>query len=676
MEKAVLIRYLARMNFLYPSFLWALGVLSIPILIHLFNFRRTIRVFFSNTRFLKHVKEVTVAKRKLKHYLILASRLLFLLFLVLAFAQPVIPAREQANASQNMVIYLDNSQSMSAQVGEKTRGLDAAMRMAESIVEVFPPDTHYKLITNDFAPFSNSFKTKGETVDLLTQLRLSPVTRSFSEVSERIKQSADSRSQEIFWISDFQKSTLGSIPTSWDSISRLHLVPVSFVPTSNVFVDSAWLENPFAAGGEKNVLTLKMQNDGSKDIEQLNLKLTINAIQSATAAVNIPKKGFREAHFDLANGLSGLNEAKISFNDFPVSFDNEFFLAFNFTEKINVVEIRNSTQPTVIESVFGNKEVFSFQGFSVSNFNYSVLETTDLVVLNGVNRIDQSLAATLRSYLDRYGVLLLIPSKDADIDSYQRFTGRAIQLRKDASPEDIDKPDFNDPFFENVFEERTVSLAMPKASRFLNWGADRSAVLRFKDDQPFLSRFDQGGKLFILASPIQPEFTDFVNHALFVPVMYRIAASGKKDEKRLYYTLKENFITLDTDSISGEEPLRLAGQQEIVPAQRKVGNRVMFDIPKFSIAQGFYRVMNKRDTLDLLAFNLDKEESLLDQFNGTEVKKMLGDGSNISIFEAGAAEAFSNEIKARYLGKPLWKYALTLALVFLLAEVLLIRFLK
>jgi hypothetical protein len=307
-----------------------------------------------------------------------------------------------------------------------------------------------------------------------------------------------------------------------------------------------------------------------------------------------------------------------------------------------------------------------------------VLEAADLVVVNGLPRIDQSLSSALRGYLSNYGVLLVVPSANPDLTSYQQFTGRALQIKKEAKPEDLDRPDFNDPFFENVFEERSVSLAMPKAAKYLDWGADRSAVLKFKNDQPFMSRFDQGGKLFVLASPLQSEFTDFQNHALFVPVMYRLAASGKKEEKRLYYTLKENFISLNIskDSISGEDPLRLTGQQELVPAQRKVGNRVMFDIPKFSISQGFYSVMNKRDTLDLLAFNLDKAESLMDQFTGAEVKEALGGKTNISIFEAGSPETFSNEIKARYLGKPLWKYALVLALAFLLAEVLLIRFLK
>jgi hypothetical protein len=668
-------RYLAPMSFLYPSFLWALGALSIPILIHLFNFRKTTRVLFSSTRFLKHVKEITVARRKLKHYLILAARLLFLFFLVMAFAQPLIPASEQISANHNMVIYLDNSQSMSAQAGEKTRGLDAAINMASSIIETFPPDAHYKLITNDFAPFSNAFKTKGETLDLLTQLRLSPVSRTFAEINDRIKQDG-TKATEIFWISDLQKSTLGPLPTAWDSLSRLHLVPVSINKTANVFVDSAWLENPFAAGGEKNVLTVKMQNDGDTDVEQLNLKLTINGIQSAATSVNIPKKGYREANFDLTTGLSGLNEGKVSFNDFPVSFDNDFYLSLNFTDKINIIEIKNSAQPTAIQRVFGNKEVFNYQGFPETNFNYSLLETADLVVVNGLRQIDQSLSAALRGYLGKYGVVLLIPAVNPDIDSYQRFAGITMQLQKESIPDDLDKPDFNDPFFENVFEERSVSLAMPKAAPYVQWGGDRGALLRFKNDVPFLSSFQQGGKLFLLASPLQHEYTDFHNHALFVPVMYRVAASGRKDAKRLYYTLKENFISIKGDSLSGDDPLKLVGEQEIVPSQRKVGNRVLFDVPKFSINQGFYRVMNKRDTVELLAFNLLKSESLMEQFTGSEIKKMMGDAPNISIFEAGSAETFSNEIKARYLGKPLWKYALILALVFLLAEVLLIRFLK
>src|SRR5690606_12669587 len=169
------------MSFLYPSFLWALTALAIPIVIHLFNFRKTTRVLFSNTRVLKQVKQVTTAKRKLKHLLILLARLLFLAFLVGAFAQPVIPAREQLANHRNITLYLDNSLSMSAQVEGRQRALDAGISYAGEIVRLFPPDTRYRLITNDFAPSSNTLKAREEVIDLLTQVRLSPVSRSASE---------------------------------------------------------------------------------------------------------------------------------------------------------------------------------------------------------------------------------------------------------------------------------------------------------------------------------------------------------------------------------------------------------------------------------------------------------------------------------------------------------------
>jgi hypothetical protein len=84
----------------------------------------------------------------------------------------------------------------------------------------------------------------------------------------------------------------------------------------------------------------------------------------------------------------------------------------------------------------------------------------------------------------------------------------------------------------------------------------------------------------------------------------------------------------------------------------------------------------REDTVGLIAFDLDKRESLLDQFSAEEIKQHLGGGKNISLFDSAATDSFSNEIKERYLGTPLWKWALGLALLFLLAEVLLIRFLK
>ena len=75
------------MTFLYPSFLFGLLAVAVPVAIHLFNFRRIKKVYFTNVEFLQSVKTATNSFRKLKQWLILAARCLFVIFLVLAFAR-------------------------------------------------------------------------------------------------------------------------------------------------------------------------------------------------------------------------------------------------------------------------------------------------------------------------------------------------------------------------------------------------------------------------------------------------------------------------------------------------------------------------------------------------------------------------------------------------------------
>jgi hypothetical protein len=667
------------MSFVYPAFLWALAALSVPILVHLFNFRKTTKIYFSSNRFLRQVQEATSAKRRLKHYLILISRLLFVFFLVLAFAQPFLPASEQVSIRQNIIVYLDNSLSMSVPVGEKTRALDAGIQIANEIVNVFPPETRYKLITNDFAPFSNTYKTKAELIDLLTQVRLSPVSRTFAEIYERIDNTNQSAAKdELFWISDFQRSTLGVVDgTLLDSAQRLHLIPFTFEPLANIFVDTAFLENPFVVGGEKNTLHIRLQNDGDKAIDQLLVKVSINSILSGTSSVSIAGKGMAETSFDILSGMQGISNVTISFNDYPVSFDNEFYLALNFAEKIKVIEIKQAVAATAVEKVYGNKEVFAFRSFDMRNVNYASFPEADLVIVNGLDRIDASLVQALRNFLTTGGSILVIPSSTPDLNSYQNLTAiPSLAIAGEIQWSELSPPDFNNPFFENVFEERSNRLVLPKAKRILDWGNDRTALLKFKNEKPFLSQITQGGKLFILSSSLQAEVNELASNFLFLPVMYRIATTAKKADWKPYYSLNETTITLRLDSVQGEQPIRLAGQQEIIPMQRKLSDRIVMELPRFSMQAGFYHAINGRDTLGLLAFNLGSQESKLAQLSATEVKRQLGGGDNITLFEVSDSENFGSEIRARYLGKPLWKYAVLLALLFLLIEILLIRFWK
>ena len=75
------------MQFLYPSFLWALGLIAGPMIVHLFHFRRFRTVYFTNVRFLREVQEETSNRRKIRNLLVLLARCLAVVGLVLAFGQ-------------------------------------------------------------------------------------------------------------------------------------------------------------------------------------------------------------------------------------------------------------------------------------------------------------------------------------------------------------------------------------------------------------------------------------------------------------------------------------------------------------------------------------------------------------------------------------------------------------
>src|SRR5690349_16814547 len=101
------------MRFLFPGFLFALLAIAIPVIIHLYNFRKYRRVYFSNVRFLKSIDEQTASRRHLRNLLVLAARILAVTFLVLAFSRPYISNDKSAGASRRVAsIYLDNSYSM------------------------------------------------------------------------------------------------------------------------------------------------------------------------------------------------------------------------------------------------------------------------------------------------------------------------------------------------------------------------------------------------------------------------------------------------------------------------------------------------------------------------------------------------------------------------------------
>ncbi len=126
------------MSFLEPSFLWALPLALLPLLLHLLSLRRARRLPFSDLALLRQVYLRTLPSSRLRQWLLLLVRGLLIASLALAFARPVVRGAVSSAAKADeeglrLVLLFDASYSMGYRAQGKTR-LERALKAAARLV--------------------------------------------------------------------------------------------------------------------------------------------------------------------------------------------------------------------------------------------------------------------------------------------------------------------------------------------------------------------------------------------------------------------------------------------------------------------------------------------------------------------------------------------------------------
>ena len=87
--------------------------------------------------------------------------------------------------------------------------------------------------------------------------------------------------------------------------------------------------------------------------------------------------------------------------------------------------------------------------------------------------------------------------------------------------------------------------------------------------------------------------------------------------------------------------------------------------------------MAKENISASLSFNYNRNESFPDYYSSEEFKNILdGKGFKTTVFDNSNSETIASKITSEAQGKPLWKYFIWLTLLFIAAEIALVRFLK
>jgi Aerotolerance regulator N-terminal len=672
------------MQFLYPGFLWALFALSVPIILHLFYFRRYKKVYFSNVRFLREVKEETSARNKLRNLLILIMRCLAIAFLVFAFAQPFIPVSDDARqGAKNVSVFVDNSFSMQS-FGEDLPLLDRSKQRASEIISAYTEEDKFQILTHELRADQQRYLSQAEALLEIEDIYITPAVSPLSDVVNRqIRLSRSDTEVPLvsYVISDFQRSITDLTPV--DSSIQLNLIPVQSVQEKNVTIDSAWFEVPVQMLNQTSQLIIRVTNYSSDKIENIKLTSSVDGQEKPVSTLELPagESVYDTAHITILS--TGWHKVTLRITDFPVQFDDTYYLTFYVDEEINILAINGLQNNPRLDAAFESNPHFNLENQNIAQLNYSTLKNYDLIILNEVIQITSGMAEEIYGFVESGGRVLFFPAPGQPGESYSTFLSRSganTFAKYDTTQRTVGSINTDEFLFRDVYINTSRNLRLPvtEANYLTNKIQSRAAerILMYRDGSAFIEKYNIGrGSLFVCTAPLSDEINDLSKNAeIFIPLLYKAAVAIGRKTPNAYVIGGHELVEIQTQETEAERVYTFKGAVEFIPGITPLGSKTLLDPVGQIKDAGYYDLLSGEDLVGVYAFNYDRTESPLSYLSTEELSDAFGDFADVWVETAKAS--LSTRIAEKEHGIILWRWCIILALTFLGLEILLIRFWK
>ncbi len=679
------------MLFTNPYFLFGLFAIAIPIVIHLFNFRKFKKIYFSDTSFLEELKVQTQKYSRLKHLLILSLRILAITALVFAFAQPFLPtkgAQKTIKGKNAVSIFIDNSFSMQS-VTDQTRLLDLAKNKAKEIIGAYSNSDEFQLLTHDFDGKHQHLFSKDEFLKLLDEIDITASVRKLPEIIKR-QQDALSLSPQankvIYIISDFQKSISNFENIKSDSSFSAFLIPLIPQKNNNLFIDSCWFDSPVLQLNKTVKLNVKITNSSETAFEKVPVKLMINGKQRAVASIDIKEKEDQTIKLSYNITENGIQNGVIEITDYPIVYDDKYYFSYNVAVNIPILIINGNEESQYLSKLYKLDSVFSVSNYNEKNIDFSAFNNKDFIILNGLKSISSGLTQELKKFTINGGSLAIFPASNIDFESY-KLLSTTLNIdtyeQKDSTDTKVEELNLQNPIYGDVFEKIPENIDLPSVFSFYTFNKNQLSrkdfLLKMLNGKDFLTSTKSGkGIIYQSSVPLETNWSNFPRHAIFVPTLFNMAMQSQQSYKLSYTIGNDEPIRIKNINLNGEETMLLKGEQkgfEIIPEHKNIDNQIDISFHNQIKQAGNYHLYKGNQQITDISFNYDRNESRLEFYTSDEIQKIIKDNllSNYKLIET-KNKNLGELIKEINQGIKLWKLFIILALGFLLAEAIIIRF--
>ncbi len=635
---------------------------------------------FPHTRFLKTIQLNSRKQSQVRYKWLLAMRLLFLASLILAFAQPFFSKNSKAATGNHLqVIYLDNSSSMSAKKGAQSM-LDLAKVAARRQVQHAVPGTKFVLLTND-RPASYRAEPADKVFGEINNTDVTASAKTVSQVlatTQSIMESDGSKGADIYFYSDFQQSAFPALPDNglMKNIT-FYALPVQPEDAQDIYIDTAWITTPVLQTGKSNLLVVHTKAVGKLPKENPVLNLLINGQVKSAASLNFSEKNESTDTLSFQVGNGNWQQLELRVNDAGMRFDDTFRITARSSPNLSVLVLNEGQPNPYIQAAFR-----AYNGFRLNQVEAAAApkewKDYNLVILNGVSRIDAALGKAIADALELGQSICIFPGRTANFASLNeglKLVGDIQITAVDTAVQTASSLQQGSALVKDLFEKIPENVQLPVA----NWhyiitsglSANEQSVLSFRNGAPLLARYTPSrGQLYICATSADLQSGNFPGSYFFTPFLYEMAMQSGSSS---IYALTEGSqqpVFLSLSNVSGRSTVHVYGKGvDVIPPQRPDGAGLDVFLGQAIQQPGFYALSpaNGVDTTQV-ALNQDKKESQLD-FRDISALKKEWKSDNIKWLSINDSGSITENDDSNF---PLWKVCVILALIMLGAETFLL----
>lgn len=641
------------MQFKHPEILYFLFLLVIPILVHLFQLRRFKIEYFTNVKLLKELQIQTRKSAEIKKWLLLATRLLLLTCLILAFAQPFFEVKDTTNKGNELVILVDNSFSMQAK-GAKGELLK---RSIQELLEELPENQQFSLLTNSEVFWDTDIKSIQKE---LQNLSYSSLPFQLDYLINQVEIKKKNTKKDYVIITDaIQSESKKALDLAENNV--VYFIQPEAQNKTNISIDKVIISNVLDQFYE---LKITLQAFGTTENEvplsvfsnNKAIAKTIAKFESATTeiAITIPKTDFH---------------GTVSIEDNSLSYDNKYYISISKPKKANIIAIGTSDKNNFLGRIFTTDE-FNFISTDLTTLDYNQIENQDAIILNELEDLPIALGTTLKSFYEKGGSIVFIPNTKnttSQLNTFAKNFGGFGYSKLLTSGKQITKINFDHPLYQTVFEKKVTNFQYPNTKESFGLSGV-TTILQYEDNSVFVgSTTNRLGMFYAFSAPINKQNSNFQNAPLIVPTFYNMGQNQGKTGINAYTIGENENLVLET-SLAKDEVVSIQKEgYSFIPMQQLLNTKCKLSFGDYPEVAGNFDVMKGKKSLKKISFNYPRTESDLTQISTANFENFTKINNISTALNDIASERTSNEI---------WKWFIFATLLLLITELLIQKFVK